>query len=169
MPSDLSPEEIARSHRRHAVECNNLAWNLSNQPDRTAIHDEEMLDAAHAAAFHWAKVGTELHQARAKMLLGHVHAALGAGQTALKYARQSPEYLVAHEPPDWELAFTHAILAHAAHAAGETVFHQERYLKAQRARPSDRRARRRVDPLCDLRPHSCPARSDRSMNPQGIT
>ena len=102
-----------------------------------------MLNAAHAAAFHWAKVGTELHQARAKMLLGHVYAALGAGQTALKYAQQSHNYLEANEPPDWELAFTHAILAHAAHAAGETALHQEHYTKAHQlglaiADPEDR-------------------------------
>ena len=131
MPTNLSPEEIARSHRWHAVECNNLAWKLSEQAARTPIQDEEMLNAAHAAAFHWAKVGTELNQASAMMLLGHVHAALGAGHTALAYAHQSYDYLAAHEPHDWEITFAHAILAHAAFAAGDAALHQEHHATAQ--------------------------------------
>ncbi len=130
MPTDLSPEEIARSHRWHAIECNNLAWKLSDQRGRSAIQDEEMLNAAHASAFHWAAVGTELHRARASMLLGRVHAALGAGQSAQKYAQQSYEYLAAHDPPDWEIAFAHAILAHAAFAAGDKALHQQHHAKA---------------------------------------
>jgi hypothetical protein len=131
MPTDHSPEEIERSHRWHAVECNNLAWTLSDLPARTASQDEEMLHAAHAAAFHWGVVGTELQHARAKMLLGHVYARLGLGEAALRFAQQSYDYLAAHECPDWELAFAHAILAHAAFAAGEDAFHREHYSTAQ--------------------------------------
>jgi hypothetical protein len=131
MKRHLSPEEIARSHRWHAIECNNLAWKLSDQAGRTPAEDEEMLDTAHASAFHWAKVGTELNHARAKMLLAHVHAALGAGRTALAYAQKSFEYLAAHEAPDWEIAFAHAILAHAAFAAGDAGLHQQHHARAQ--------------------------------------
>jgi hypothetical protein len=130
MPADLSPEEIATSHRWHAVECNNLAWSLSAQPERTLLEDEEMLNAAHASAYHWGEVGTQLHRARAKMLLGHVHAALGYGQTALAYSQESYDYLTAHGPPDWEIAFAHAILAHAAIAAGDIGLHEQHYAKA---------------------------------------
>ncbi|MFA5787579.1 MAG: hypothetical protein WDA71_11480 [Actinomycetota bacterium] len=100
MPTDLSPEEITRAHRWYTIECNNLAWKLSDLASRTARQDEEMLDAAHASAFHWTRVGTDLNAARARMLLGHVHAALGLGRTALAYAQQSFDYLVAHDPPD---------------------------------------------------------------------
>ena len=131
MPPDLSPEEIARSHRWHAIECNNLAWRLSDEPSRSPSEGAEMLHAAHASAFHWAKVGTELHQARAKMLLAHVHAALGMGPSALAYAQQSFDEISAHQPPDWELAFLHAVLAHAAFSAGEGDLHQRQYRKAQ--------------------------------------
>nr|MBI2905052.1 hypothetical protein [Chloroflexota bacterium] len=90
-----------------------------------------MLNAAHASAFHWDKVGTELNSARAKMLLGHLHAALGHGQLALDYAHESCRYLVDHDPPDWELAFAHAVLAHAAFAAGETGLQRENYARAE--------------------------------------
>ncbi|HSR48178.1 MAG TPA: hypothetical protein VLL77_09370 [Anaerolineales bacterium] len=131
MPTDTSPEEIARSHRWHAVECNNLAWQLSDEPSRDFSQDQEMLNAAHASAFHWAKVGTELHQARAKMLLAHVHAALGMGPSALTYAQQSFKEISAHQPPDWEIAFLHAVLSHAAFAAGKDDLHQSHYRKAR--------------------------------------
>jgi hypothetical protein len=131
-PSDLSPEEIARSHRWHAVECNNRAWSLCDSPHRTAIEDEEMLNAAHASAYHWDKVGTDLNRARAKMLLGHVHAALGLGATALAYAQESYDYLVANDPPDWEIAFAHCVLAHAAYAATNTGLYREHFAHAQR-------------------------------------
>ncbi|MCO6457211.1 MAG: hypothetical protein J5I93_18090 [Pirellulaceae bacterium] len=126
-----TPDEIARFHRWHAVESNNLAWKLSEQTSRTAAEDELMLDAAHASAYHWGQVGTELNQVRAQMLLGQVHAALGQGTTALNYARRSSEYFAARETPDWELAFAHAVLAHAASAAGDAALHQQHYALAE--------------------------------------
>jgi hypothetical protein len=131
MPSDLSADEIARTHRWHAIECNNVAWALSELPARTAGQNEDMLHAAHAAAFHWSKVGSDLQRARAAMLLAHVHAALERGTTALPYARASFDYLVEHDPPDWELAFAHAILAHAAHAAGDVDLHRRHFATAK--------------------------------------
>lgn len=102
-----------------------------------------MLNAAHASAYHWSKIGTDLNQARARMLLGHVHAELGMGATALAYARASFEYLAAHNPPDWEIAFAHAVLAHAAAAAGEADLHQRHFARADElgraiADPEDR-------------------------------
>ena len=130
MATEESPEARARSHRWHAIECNNIAWRLSELPHRTPAQDAEMLNAAHASAFHWGKVGTELNSARAKMLLGHVYAALSHGHLALLYAQESYRYLVDHDPPDWELAFAHAVLAHAAFAAKETDLQRESYVKA---------------------------------------
>lgn len=117
-------------HRRIAMRCNNRAWALSIQP-RTAAQDREMLDAAHASSFHWAKVGTELHRMRASMLLAEVHALAGHGATALALATDMRNYFLAeHDTPDWELAFAHAIYAHAAHAAGVRSEHQDAYRQA---------------------------------------
>ena len=131
MSNNLTEEEITRSHRWHAIECNNIGWSLAEQSSRTGAQDDEMLDAAHASAFHWSKVGTELNQARARMLLAHVHAFLGDGARALSYAGQSHDYLRANDPPDWELAFSYAVLAHAAYAAGESDLHRQYYAKAK--------------------------------------
>ncbi len=131
MSTDASDPDATAAHRRHAVECNNLAWRLSEQAERSAAEDEEMLNAAHASAFHWSRAGNELNAARAWMLLGRVHALLGNGQAALRYARQCHDYLAAHDPPDWELAFVHAVLAHAAFAAGDGTLHALHYAKAR--------------------------------------
>ncbi|HVH25263.1 MAG TPA: hypothetical protein VM818_00840 [Vicinamibacterales bacterium] len=128
---ETSAEEVARSHRWHAVQCNNAAWSLSELAARTAHQDAEMLDAAHAAAFHWSKVGSELQVIRAKMLLGHVHASLGHGELALRYATESYDSLAAQQTPDWELALAHAVLAHAAFAAAARDLQREHYAVAR--------------------------------------
>ena len=124
------PEEIAKWDRWFAIECNNRAWRLSEARSRTQAEDEEMLHCAHAAALHWGKVGTELHNARAKMLLAHVHALLGR-PTAMAYARESFDYVTSHDSPPWEVAFAHAILAGAAAATGDHAVHAKHYAVAK--------------------------------------
>lgn len=129
MPDTIHPETV-HWHRRMAMECNNRAWELSVR-GRTGAEDREMLDAAHASAFHWAKIGTELNRMRATMLLAEVHALLGHGATALAFADEMRAYFLPRpETPDWELAFTHAIHAHCAHAAGRRALHRESYQMA---------------------------------------
>jgi hypothetical protein len=131
MHDAVAPEELEKWHRWFAIECNNRAWRLAEIAGRTAAEDVEMLRAAHAAAFHWDKVGTELHRARALMLLAHVHALLGQGQTALEHATRSFEFVQANESPPWEVAFAHMVLANAAFAAGESELHSKHYLIAR--------------------------------------
>jgi hypothetical protein len=121
-----STEEATAWHRRFAVAANNRAWDLSEQT-RNAAEDQEMLDAAHASVWHWQKIGTELNRMRAIMLLAEVHALLGLGQSALAYAEEMRSYFLGIQPPDWEIAFVHAIHAHAASAAGEAEKHRASY------------------------------------------
>jgi hypothetical protein len=127
-----APEELEKWHKWFAVECNNRAWRLAEQAARSPAEDEEMLHCAHAAALHWGKVGTELHQVRATMLLGQVHALVGDGKRALHYAREAFSYLTEHEDsPPWELAFAHAVLANAAAANDERSLHSTHYARAK--------------------------------------
>jgi hypothetical protein len=72
-----------------------------------------MLNAAHASAWHWTKVGTELNRMRAVMLLAEMHT-----------------YLLGVQSPDWEVAFVHTVHAHAASVAGETGKHCTSYALA---------------------------------------
>ena len=122
-------EDATAWHKRVAAQCNNRAWELSTA-QRTPPQDREMLDAAHASAFHWAKIGTELNHMRATMLLAEVHALLGHGQMALAFAQQMRNYFLGRETDNWELAFTHAIHAHAAAVAGKSDEHRAAYQAA---------------------------------------
>jgi hypothetical protein len=112
-PSD---EEIARWHRWFAMDGNNRAWQIAELANRTPEDVQEMLHAAHAAAWHWSKVGTPLNTARSLMLLGHVHGLAGSASIALDYATSSLSYFTSRESPDWEVAFAHAVMASAARA-----------------------------------------------------
>ena len=124
---DATTSEAATAwHRRFAAAANNRAWELSVRT-RDAAEDQEMLNAAHASAWHWTKVGTELNRMRATMLLAEVHALLGLGQSALAHAEEMRTYFLGVQSPDWEIAFVHVVHAHAASAAGETEKHRASY------------------------------------------
>ncbi|MEI6735222.1 MAG: hypothetical protein WCK94_14680 [Comamonadaceae bacterium] len=129
MQPSPSDSDLQDWHKRFAALANNRAWELSIVK-RTAEQDQEMLDAAHASAWHWSAVGTELNRMRSTMLLAEVHALLGFGTSALRYAEEMRTYFVDRETADWELAFTHVIHAHAASAAGAVDTHRVAYGKA---------------------------------------
>jgi hypothetical protein len=119
-------------HKRFAARRNNRAWDLSCR-DRTPAEDRELLDLAHASAWHWAQVGSELNRMRATTLLAVVHAELGMGASALAFAREAHDYFVARDTDDWELAMMYAIDAYAAHAAGLVAEHRQSYQRADAA------------------------------------
>ncbi len=124
--------ELARCHRWFAVEGNNRAWALAGQATRTAEEELLMLTLAHAAAFHWSAAGGPLERARADYTLAHVYALAGQGQLALRFARRALDFF--EENPatgeDWDRAFAHAELAHAAAAAGDRGLHAEQFAHA---------------------------------------
>ena len=125
-PTDTQPQSWDRFF---ASQCNNRAWDLASRP-RSAEESIEMLNAAHASAWHWSSAGTELNEMRAKMLLARVHTLLGFHSTALTFAAEVRAYFVGRETPAWELAFAHAIYAHAAHITGNQAEHQLAYTDA---------------------------------------
>src|SRR3954471_761396 len=110
---------------------NNRAWRLAERPSRTKAEDQEMLDAAKAAADHWQKIGDELERARAAILLGQVHALLGDGEPALHYAREAFQYVSSHDCPPWQHAFAHAVMANAAAANDERSLQKTHYQRAK--------------------------------------
>ena len=127
-----SSDEISQWQKRFAVACNNRAWELVERADRTPSEVHEMLHAAHASAWHWARVGTALNEARANMLLGLAHALVGEGALGLRYAMLAFNYFNEHEAPDWEQAFAHATLAAAGRSAGNSALHAEHWGEADR-------------------------------------
>lgn len=138
----MAEEEDAKWSRKFAMEANNAAWRLSERTQRSPEQDQAMLHAAHAAAHHWAAIGTEVNRMRADMLLGHVHALLGDGFRALAYAQKAFRYVTSHASEPWEVAFAHVVLANAAAAAGDRGLHEENHRKAREigaALPADER------------------------------
>lgn len=123
-------EELARFHRYFAVEANNEAWQrtLDAPAERNLT---AMLNAAHAAAFHWAEVGNDLNAFRATLLLAHVHAYCGHGALAWVYAQQCDAYQQRNQLAGWEVSFTQMIIAQAAHADRRTDEHRMYYERAQ--------------------------------------
>ena len=129
-PQDASPETW---HRFFAASANNVAWTLAEMP-AGELDPRALLDAAHAAAWHWERVGTELHRMRARALLALAHARAGLGATALDYADETCAYFLGRDgTPDWEIAMTHVVRAAAAAAAGDGATHAAAYAEGMRA------------------------------------
>ena len=129
----MSPNqaELEKWHTFFAKENNNRAWDLAAKSNRNAAESDDMLNAAHASAFHWGKVGTDLNVIRATMLLAEVHALVGQGKPSLRYAEKVTAYFKNNKADDWELALVHTIHAHAASVAGQNNIHVQRYRAAQ--------------------------------------
>jgi len=118
-------------HRTFAAEANDRAWTLSEMRDLTTDEEAELLDAAHAAAHHWRRIGSEAQIARANLLLGRVHALLGHGRLAMHFATTAFDSITSRDGAPWEVAFAHAIVANAAAAAGDAAIHAKRYAEAR--------------------------------------
>ncbi len=124
-------EDLKKWHRRFAVDANNRAWTLSEKPELTNEEASELLDAAHAASHHWSKIGTPAERALADLLLGRVHARLGEGRLAMRFATAALDAITSRDSEPWVVAFAHAILANAAAASGDTQLHAEHYIRAK--------------------------------------
>ena len=131
MPEQPSEQDVRMWHRWFAVEANNLAWTLSGRANLGVQEKTELVYAAYASAYHWSKVGTEEHMARAELLLGRVHALLGQGDLAMRCATAAFRSITSRESEPWEVAFAHAILANAAAASGDHQAHGEHYAQAR--------------------------------------
>ncbi|WP_077033058.1 hypothetical protein [Pelomonas sp. KK5] len=126
-----SPEEAALWQRRLASQANNRAWTLAEQPARSAAEDEEMLQAAHAAAYFWRFVGNARNQAHAAQLLAHAYALLKLPEPAAYYWAKCEPLLLSGDAEPWERAMAEAVRANIAAARGDALGHARHYREAQ--------------------------------------
>jgi hypothetical protein len=127
LPENLLPESW---HRFFAITANNAAWDMSESLEDVLNHTE-LLDAAHASAWHWRVAGTTINQMRSTMLLALIHARMDMGPSAWNYAESMKKYFTEiSETSDWELAFVYAIHAWAALACGKLDEYKVSYHKA---------------------------------------
>jgi hypothetical protein len=112
--------DLAAAHRWFAVEANNAAWELVTREDRTQDEDIQLLDQAHAAAWHWRHAGGAVQAQRAAVLLANAYAAAELPEGAVLHAKRALALLDAHagELADWDRAFTYDAAARAYAVAG---------------------------------------------------
>jgi hypothetical protein len=112
-------EEVARWHRRFAVELFNRTWDLLEQTERSAEDDAEMLAAAFGSAWHWRQVGTAENRALGDHQISKVASHVGEPDLALHYARRALEAIELGHFGDWQVAAAYEGMARACAAAGD--------------------------------------------------
>ena len=118
------PFDAAQAHRYFSVECFNRAWELIDQPARTAAENDEMLLRASASLWHW----TQRDDCTPRTLsvgywqMARVHALLNQPEAARHYGELSLQS-AANEAPFF-LGYAHEALARAANVAGEQALMQ---------------------------------------------
>ncbi|MEO8278390.1 MAG: hypothetical protein ABI564_01790 [Ideonella sp.] len=131
MADPPSPEETALWQRRLAAQANNRAWRLSEASSRSALEDEEMLQAAHAAMHFWKIIGSPGNRAHAALLVAHVYALLKLPNPAAYYWAQSEPFFLQNECEPWEKACAFAVKSSVAAAAGQADLHASSYREAE--------------------------------------
>ena len=106
-------------HRHLAIQLFNATWDLLEKSNRTPQEDTEMIDRAHASAYHWSLVGTPAHFTVSAWQIAHVYTLLQHTQEALFHARRSLKTCVANGLGEWRLAFAYEAMARAYAASGE--------------------------------------------------
>jgi DNA-binding transcriptional MerR regulator len=120
-PGDLDPA----AHRRIGVDLFNHAWTLIERPDRTDAETDEMIHAAHASRWHWARAegATSVNLARGEWQCSRVYATLGRGEPAVWHARRCVAYAeaaaAAGEAETWDVPASYEAMARALAVAGD--------------------------------------------------
>jgi len=119
-------------HRQLGVDLFNRTWALLEQGERSKLEDDEMLNATHASAYHWSRVGKPENFARGEWQISRVNSVLGRGEAAVYHAERCLEHCVENGIADWDLAFAYEALARAHKVAGDDEEYR-RNLAAARA------------------------------------
>jgi DNA-binding transcriptional MerR regulator len=116
-PPALDPE----THRALGAGLFNKTWDLLEIEDRSVSQDDEMVDTAHASAWHWRQVGTVANTARGHWLLSRVYAVLGRAPEAVYHARRANEILEdgGEGIEDWDYAGAAEAMARALAVSGD--------------------------------------------------
>jgi hypothetical protein len=109
------------THRAIGIALFNHVWTLLDKVDRTPTEDDEMIHAAHASRFHWARAeGVEpANLARGEWQCSRVYAVLGRAEPAAWHARRSLAIIEDHAIGDFDLAAAYEALARAAAVADD--------------------------------------------------
>jgi DNA-binding transcriptional MerR regulator len=132
-PTPLHPEDLAvptpppppaldpETHRALGAGLFNRTWDLLEVEDRNARQDAELIDTAHASAWHWRQVGNASNEARGHWILARVYSVLGHGHEAVYHATRANEVLRAGGEgiEDWDAAAAAEAMSRALVASGD--------------------------------------------------
>jgi hypothetical protein len=107
------------AHKKFAVDCFNLVWNLMEKKDRTKADDDRMMHAAHASRFHWGEIGTPVELERGEWQISRMYTVLGIPHSAVYHAKRCLEICKENDIRDWDIAFAYEAMARANAAAGQ--------------------------------------------------
>jgi cation transport regulator ChaB len=106
-------------HRQLGVDLFNYTWTLIDKTDRTPDESDVMIHAAHASAYHWRQVGTQLNFARSHWQISRVYAVSYQPEVALYHAQRCLDICLAEGIGDFDLAFAYEALARASVIGGQ--------------------------------------------------
>ncbi|HUQ70047.1 MAG TPA: hypothetical protein VM165_11015 [Planctomycetaceae bacterium] len=120
--------DVAAAHRWFAIDCNNAAWDLIEQADRTASDTDRMLHLAHASCWHWQQIGQPIHQLRGLTLLATAYVAARLPAGAVRFAERGLD--LSQEVSDatpFDRACAHGAVAAAYQLAGQNANAKREY------------------------------------------
>jgi hypothetical protein len=125
-------------HKKMAIQSNNELWPTLDKENPTAKELEEAMHMAHAARYHWSKVGTVVNAARAEYMLAKIYAHMKRSEPALFHANRGLELAKEAEKTDenwkdWDLPFVYEALARAHAVAGNKSECKKYKILAQKA------------------------------------
>jgi hypothetical protein len=126
---------LEEAHKYFAKSINGRVWELLQKPDRSQSENAEMLNAAHACAYHWQFVGTAVHQQRGEWLISRVHVMLGHGNEALRHAQRCFELTESNRSlmQDFDIAYAFEGMARAQAMLGDHRIAKEFLVLAEQA------------------------------------
>lgn len=117
-----------KNHKKFAINCFNLVWNLLGKIDRTEEEDDKMIHAAHASRFHWGEIGTALEFERGEWQISRVYSAVKKPISALYHAERCLKICKENNIGDFDIAFAYEAMARA-HAVAGSKTECEKYTK----------------------------------------
>jgi cation transport regulator ChaB len=116
------PFDAAAAHRVFSVEAFNSAWDLIEKTDRSDDDIDEMIDLAHASAWHWAQRGDvgPKNRAISAWQLSRVYAEAGRYEEAERWANRSLDLTESSDVGPVFTGYAYEALARLANETGDT-------------------------------------------------
>ncbi|MCK4720332.1 hypothetical protein KAU08_06720 [bacterium] len=133
--------DLIEAHKKFAVGLFNKAWEYIDKKDKTDRDFEEMINSAHASAWHWSQIEEhvtdhtrwELSFTISHNQLANVYFLANRPEAALYHGGKSVEYCDKYGIGDFARGFAYECLAKAHHLNGDIDKRNENLKLAEKA------------------------------------